>query len=209
LHTTNGVFTYWKLRTGLINSYWREEKKKNVKLKVLWWWFDSQSSVHYKNTTFNDITTILLIVQPNALSISRVVSLSVLNIHPEGDLSFSNSCTLVIFVEVLSVSRIILILERLWRKPWDKGMVCAKSVARIFLCESAHHKTRTKQDRQWTYSVTLWCVHVIIMAMETQQCIVCIVNLHVSLSTITYLTTAVQMQRCNTFGIVVQRFYGK
>jgi len=73
-------------------------RKKNVKLKVLWWWFDSQSSVHYKNTTSNDITTILLIVQLNALTISRLVSLSVLNIHPEGDLSFSNSCTLVILL---------------------------------------------------------------------------------------------------------------
>jgi len=51
-------------------------------------------------------------------------------------------------------------------------MVCAKSVARIFLCESAHHKIYTKQDRQCTYSATLWCADVIIiMAMETQQCV--------------------------------------
>jgi hypothetical protein len=64
----------------------KKDKKKTVKLEVLLGWFDSHSYVHYKNTTSKDITTILLIVQLNALTISRLVSLRVLNIHREGKL---------------------------------------------------------------------------------------------------------------------------
>jgi len=69
-------------------------------------------------------------------------------------------------------------------------MVCAKSAARIFLCENAHHKICIKQDKQRTYSVTLWCAHVI-MAMETQQCVPFVL-----------LTYTCQCQQYNTYTAV-------
>jgi hypothetical protein len=64
-------------------------------------------------------------------------------------------------------------------------------------CAASEMGEHIKQDRQYTYNVTLWRVHVTIVAVGTQQCIFCVVEIHVTVNYIKILSVA---QQC---------FYGK
>ena len=56
------------------------------------------------------------------------------------------------------------------------------------LSSNVTHKK--KKDRKYTYNITLWRVSVTIVAMEMQQCVMCIVELHVTVNNITILSVA-------------------
>jgi hypothetical protein len=68
-----------------------------------------------------------------------------------------------------------------WNKP--KGMFIHKFLGSVNI----------KQERQCMYNVILWRIRVTTVAVKTQQCTVCIVEVHVTFNTITILSVA---QKC-------------
>jgi hypothetical protein len=62
-------------------------------------------------------------------------------------------------------------------------------ILRFILVATSCIRRRTKQDRQCAYNI-FWCVRVTFVSNETQQCVVCVLLSHVSLS--------VNIQHCAT-----------
>jgi len=46
------------------------------------------------------------------------------------------------------------------------------------------HAIRKKQGKKFTCNVTQWYIHIITVALEMQQCVLCTVEINMSLSTI-------------------------
>jgi hypothetical protein len=73
---------------------------------------------------------------------------------------------------------------------WALAILCSE-VKRFWRdSKSLPHVMSVLTIQQCTDNVTLWRFHLIIVAVETQQCIFCVVQLHATVSCIKILTVA-------------------
>ena len=75
---------------------------------------------------------------------------------------------------------------------WNKRTLCKSvsiwtKVCKELASDSCHVTQDIQQDKQCMYNITLWCIHITILAVEMQQCIVCVVELHVTVNYINIL----------------------